>query len=32
MGKRFTGAAFGAAAYGIKPFEYIVRSVRMENR
>jgi xylan 1,4-beta-xylosidase len=32
MGKRFTGAVFGVGAAGAKQFEYIVRSVRIENR
>ena len=32
MGKWFTGAVFGAAAFGTKQFEYILRSVLIENR
>ena len=31
MGKRFTGATFGAAAYGPHPFTYKLRSVTIEN-
>ena len=32
MGKRFTGAAFGAAAYGPHPFTYLLRSASIQNQ
>ncbi len=32
MGKRFTGALFGAAAYGPEPFAYLLRSVTIHNQ
>ena len=32
MGKRFTGAVFGTAAYGKEPFAYLLRSVTIHNQ